>query len=143
MQHWEVNRQAALVHQNWMSPKAAVDPAHLSLSSPAATRRGDAIEVSRLSSLASNRENTAADSECGSKDIDSTPTNNIVWRAGRAALVVGEKKSGLIQYCSTSRNIVTQLWPRTPQQCHGASDVRRRHRCAAKTCIIIVGAIVA
>ena len=44
---------------------------------------------------------------------------------------------------SDFRNIVTQLRPGRPQQCNCASDVRRRHRRAAKTCIIIIGAVVA
>ena len=71
------------------------------------------------------------------------PTNNIVRRAGRAALLVSEKESCLIQDCPSIGNVVTQLRPSGPQQRHCAGDMRRRHRRAAKTCIIIVGAVVA
>ena len=79
----------------------------------------------------------------GGRDVHSAPTNNIVWRTRRATLLVREKESGFIQDSSTFRNIVTQLRPGRPQQCNCASDVWRRHRCAAKICIIIVGAVVA
>ena len=69
----------------------------------------------------------------GSKNIDSAPASNVVWWARRPAQLVGDKMSRVIQRCSTSGNVVTQIWSRTPQQCHGASDMRGRHRRAAKT----------
>jgi hypothetical protein len=40
-------------------------------------------------------------------------------------------------------DVVAEVWPRTPQQCHGASDMRGRHRCAAKTYVSVVGGIIA
>ena len=71
------------------------------------------------------------------------PTNNIVRRAGRAALLVSEKESCLIQDCPTASNVVTQLWAPAPQQRHCTSDVRRRHGRAAKDLIITIRSIVA
>jgi hypothetical protein len=49
------------------------------------------------------------------KHINSAPSGNIVRRAGRPALLVGDKMSRLIQHCPTLRNVVTQLWARAPQ----------------------------
>ncbi len=49
----------------------------------------------------------------------------------------------VIQRCPTSGNVVTQIWSRTPQQCHGASDMRSRHRRAAKAHISGIGRVIA
>src|SRR5690349_15399195 len=92
-------------------------------------RRRNAIE----SSAQYNRketEETLSRSRCrdSRRNIYSTPTSDVVWRTGRSALFVGKKESGPIQGAATVRNILTQLRPRTPQQCHGAGDVWRRHR---------------
>jgi hypothetical protein len=79
----------------------------------------------------------------GGKDIDSAPASNIVWRARRSALLVGDKLGRFVQYCPTCRNTVTQIGSPAPQQCHGASDMRSRHGCAAKTHISVIGSVVA
>ena len=50
--------------------------------------------------------------------------------------------SRVIQSCPAPRNVVTQLWPRTPQQCHGARDVRSRHRRAAQAHISVIGSVI-
>jgi hypothetical protein len=51
--------------------------------------------------------------------------------------------SRVIQRCPTSGNVVTQIWPRTPQQGHGASDMWGRHGRAAKSRISIIGRVIA
>jgi len=78
-----------------------------------------------------------------SKNIDSAPASNVVWWTRRSAQFVGDKMSRVIQRRPTSGNVVTQIWPRTPQQCHGASDMRRRHGRAAKSRISIIGCVIA
>lgn len=49
----------------------------------------------------------------------------------------------VIQGVSAPKDLVTQLWPRTPQQRRGAGDVRRRHRRAAKADIGVIGGVIA
>src|SRR6516165_1878589 len=75
-------------------------------------------------------------------DVHPSPINNVVWRTGRAALLVRDKESGLIQESPTVRNIVTQLRAGRPQQRSYASDVRCRHRRVTKTCILSIGTVV-
>src|SRR5947209_1929502 len=142
MLRWEVSRQAALAPRNLKSPRAAADPAHLSQANPRAMRGGHAVEV-----LVQKRAyNPTAWGRCrasSSKNIDPAPARNIVWGSRRSTLLVGKEKSRLIQDRPAARNIVAQLRPGAPEQGHGAGDVRRRHRRAAKICVIGVGAVVA
>jgi hypothetical protein len=77
-----------------------------------------------------------------SKNVDSAPASHIVWWARRSAQFVSDKVGRVIQHCSTPRDVVTQLWSRAPQQCHGASDMWRRHGRAAKSRIGIIGRVI-
>jgi hypothetical protein len=107
-------------------------------------RRRDAIEVlGKCTEEPTGRTNRRSWGRNGGRNIDAPPASNIVWRTRRSALLVSDKVRGVIHYRATSRNIVAQLWPRTPQQCHGASDMRGRHGRAAKSRISIIGRVIA
>jgi hypothetical protein len=107
-------------------------------------RRRDAIEVlGKCTEEPTGRTNRRSWGRNGGRNIDASPASNIVWWTGRPALLVGDKVGRVIQRCPTSGNVVTQIWPRTPQQCHGASDMRGRHGRAAESRISIIGRVIA
>ena len=107
-------------------------------------RRSDAIEVlGKCTEEPTGRTHRRAWGGNGGRNIDSAPASNVVWWARRPAQLVGDKMSRVIQRCPTSGNVVTQVWSCTPQQCHGASDMRGRHRRSAKTHVSIIGGVIA
>ena len=67
-----------------------------------------------------------------SKDIDTTPTIDIVWRARGSALSRIDMDSRVIQGIAARRKLMSQTRNSRPQQSHCARDVRRGHGCAAK-----------
>jgi len=107
-------------------------------------RRRDAVEVlGKCTVEPAGRTHRRTWGRNGGRNIDPAPASNIVRWAGRPALLIGNKMSRVTQRCSTSGNVVTQIWSRTPQQCHGAGDMRGRHGRAAKTHVSIVGGVIA
>jgi len=107
-------------------------------------RRRDAIEVlGKCTEEPTGRTHRRTWGRNGGRNIDSAPASNVVWWARRSAQLVGDKMSRVIQHCPTSRNVVTQIWSRTPQQCHGASDMGGRHGRATKTHVSVVGGVIA
>jgi hypothetical protein len=76
------------------------------------------------------------------QNVNPAPASDIVWWTRRSAQLVGDEVSCVIQSCPTSGNVVTQIWPRTPEQCHGASDVRGRHGRATESRIRTIGSVI-
>ena len=68
---------------------------------------------------------------------------HIVWRSRSAALGRRNKMRRVIHSRSAPIDVVAEVWPRTPQQCHGASDMRGRHGRAAKTHVSVIGGVIA
>ena len=66
------------------------------------------------------------------KDIDATPTIDVVWRARVAALSRSDVDSRVIQGIAARRKLVSQAGNSRPQQGHCAGDVRSGHGCAAE-----------
>jgi hypothetical protein len=77
------------------------------------------------------------------QNVNPAPASDIVWWTRRSAQLVGDEVSCVIQHCPTPGNVVTQIWPRTPEQCHRASDVRGRHGRATESRIRTVGSVIA
>ena len=67
-----------------------------------------------------------------SKDIDPTPTIDVVWRARGSALSRIDVDSRVIQGIAARRKLVSQAGNSRPQQGHCARDVRSSHGCAAE-----------
>ena len=67
----------------------------------------------------------------GRKDIDPTPTIDVVWRAGVSALSRINVNSGVIQRILASGKLMLQAGNSRPQQRHRAREVRSSHRRAA------------
>jgi hypothetical protein len=67
-----------------------------------------------------------------SKNIDTTPTIDVVWRARGSALSRIDMDSRVIQGIAARGKLVSQAGNSRPQQSHCARDVRRGHGCAAE-----------
>ena len=90
-------------------------------------------------------EETLRRSRCGDSggDIDSAPAIDIVGRSRCAALGGNNMNCRIIQRRSAPVDVVAEVRPGTPQQCHGASDMRCRHRRPAKTHVSVIGGVIA
>ena len=51
--------------------------------------------------------------------------------------------AALFSVVRLASDVVAEVWPRTPQQCHGTSDMRGRHGRAAKTHVSTIGGVIA
>ena len=76
-----------------------------------------------------------------SKDIDPTPTEYVVWRAGVSALSRINVNSGVIQRVPASGKLMLQAGNSRPQQGHRARNMRSSHGRAAGKRICIIGGV--
>jgi len=106
-------------------------------------RRGHAIEVLAQSNLSRCPRRTRRAWGCSSKDIDPAPTIHIVWRSSSAALGRRNKMRRIIHSRSAPTDVVAEVWPGAPQQCHGTGNVRCRHGRATKTHVSAIGGVIA
>ena len=106
--------------------------------------RRDAIEVlGKCTVEPTGRTHRRTWGRNGGRNIDSSPSSDIVWRACRPALLVGDKMGRFIQHCPTPRNVVTQLWSGAPQQRHRPGDMWRRHGCATENRVSVIRSVIA